>query len=90
MSDETKSALEEFTDTELQEELARRQKEASMPKPIEFPNFDPLKKMCVETIEDIAKDVRVKDHVHYIFECAMECVYGKNIFSWYNENYHGE
>lgn len=86
MSKETKSSLEEFTNTELEEELARREKEKYPPTPIEFPNFEPLKEMCVDVMNEIATDGYSKDHKQYIFECAVECVFGKDVWKWYGKN----
>jgi hypothetical protein len=86
MSGELKHALQEFTDTELLEELDRRKK--GNPKPLEFPNFDHVKKACAEHVQSIIDGTYHEDNddAHYIFEEAMKAVYGADIFKWYNAN----
>lgn len=60
----------------------------SRPRPVDEPNFKPLIKMFEETMDEIVSGNHNSDgdDDHYAWETAMQCVYGKDIFNWYNEN----
>jgi hypothetical protein len=60
---------------------------AQLPKP----DFGPLLKMMAENMESIAKDGHaLKDFDHYVFEVALNAVYGPKIWDWYNKHNRGE
>ena len=73
----------------LQAELEQRRKErelATMPKPVENPDWTEVKKMCQEVIDGLAKEGWYdEDLKHYIYESAMEAVFGKDVFTWMNK-----
>ncbi len=49
-------------------------------------NWEPLKDYMQESIARIASGKgEPKDFKHWIFEIAMEAMYGKDIWNWYNE-----
>ena len=59
----------------------------SRPRPLDDINFKPLIKMLESNMNDIVKgDYSDDDDDHYAWETAMQCVYGKDIFNWYNDN----
>jgi hypothetical protein len=63
-------------------------KSIQRPRPVENPDFKPLIKMLEETMDEIVAGNHNSDgdDDHYAWETAMQCVYGRNIFDWYNEN----
>lgn len=73
----------------LEAERKRLQDErelATMPKPVENPDWTEVKKMCQEVISQLAKDGWYdEDLKHYIYESAMEAVFGKDVFTWMNK-----
>ena len=77
--------LEQFSTDELEEELRRREEEEK-PKQIAAPDLTKLRKICQEYIDSLARDKYVDgDLDHYIFEAAMETVFGKNVWDWIND-----
>ena len=59
----------------------------SRPRPLDDIDFKPLIKMLESNMNDIVKgNYHDDDDDHYIWETAMKCVYGRDIFNWYNEN----
>jgi len=69
---------------ELQEELKRRQ-EKSKPKLLDSPNIKLLQAICQNYINDLERDSYIDDdREHYIFEVAMETVFGKDIWTYVN------
>ncbi len=78
--------LKEFTVEELQEEIEKRKKiRKECPKKIYIPNWEPTIKMCEGYINDLIKN-GYADHDHriYIFEAAVEAVFGKKIWGFVN------
>ena len=73
----------------LTAELEQRRKDhvlATMPKPVENPDWSRVQKMCQEVIDSLAKDNWYDDDMdHYIFEGAMRVVFGKDVFTWMNK-----
>lgn len=55
------------------------------PKPFKKIDIEPLKKICVAYIEAIHKRERFKDGKHYIYEQAMMCIFGEEVWEWINE-----
>jgi len=56
------------------------------PKQLENPDFKKLKESCLEYIQEIANSGYIKDDDldHYIFEDALEAIYGKDIWDFIN------
>lgn len=75
---------------DLERELALRKEteaKARQPKPLASPDFAPLIKLCegyIEGLADGGKGVD-EDYDHWVFECAMECVFGKSVWNWTNK-----
>jgi hypothetical protein len=72
---------------ELVAELAKRKKEASqMPEPLKNPDFSKLRDMIISSYqqcaEEEAEDVNLE---HYIYERAVEAVFGKAFWEWRNK-----
>ncbi len=84
--------IDNISTKDLQAELNRRQKakqESLKPKKLSEPNIAPLQKMCQEYIDAIdTKDPRdgldYDDFKQYIFECAVETVFGKDVWEFIN------
>lgn len=81
--------LKDFTDAQLQAELDRRKLEkikADEPKMLPFNNFVPVQILCQDYINQLAEEGWVNGNLdHYIFEAAMEAVFGKDVWNWINE-----
>ena len=74
--------LKALTTEELQAELARRNKPPTpTPQPVGKPDWTALVEMCQAYLDDPDRD---NDFEQYIFECAIETVYGKDIWEWVN------
>lgn len=79
--------LNDFSDEQLQAELERRKNdEGELQKPVQLdvPDFAPLRKICLKYIDALAVNETDDDLEYYIFECAMECIYGKDVWKWIN------
>jgi hypothetical protein len=80
--------LRKFTDGELKSELDRREKEREereMPRPLAAPDFSSLIALCDEYIKAHVEEEYVDDdYDHGIYEQALECIYGKDVFDWIN------
>jgi hypothetical protein len=77
--------LKDASIDELEEELERR-KHNLPPTPIAQPNFGPLQKMIIESINESIRDKSEdEDFEHYVHEAAIEAVYGKGFWDWYNK-----
>lgn len=86
------SSLKNLSDSELEAELARRaeaKKKAERPQPLPNIDWSPLQKLMTE---EIRKMDEVKDYYHdddfdhWVFETALECVFGKDIWKWWNKH----
>jgi hypothetical protein len=60
--------------------------EAMMPRPkqIEEPSLSALKKACKEYIDSLADGEYDREDEHYIYEAAMEAMYGKEVWEYIN------
>lgn len=95
----SKRDIEEFDDEELETELKRRQEKkriAAKPKPLKNIDWTPLINMCQEQIDNLHENEMCdeddrqyidSDIDHYVYECAMTCVFGANVFKWINRHY---
>lgn len=83
-------SLKNYNTEELQAEIDRRnQSKASTPQPLENLDYTHLTKMCNAYIADVEKyglDGVIDDWREYIFEAAIETVYGDNVWKWINEH----
>lgn len=56
------------------------------PKQLSSIDFEPLKKICQKYIDALADEgCADEDSAHYIFETALECIFGKDV--WHFVNY---
>jgi hypothetical protein len=80
--------VDNLSDQELRTELKRRQQEAQLnriPKPLAEPDWTDLKKVCEEYIAALAKDYYPdEDFGHYIYEAALEAIYGPDVWGFIN------
>jgi len=77
--------LKDASIKELEEELERK-KNNIPPEPLINPNFGPLQKMIIESINLAIKENKEDDDFeHYVYEAAIEAVYGKDFWKWYNK-----
>ena len=76
--------VSELTDEQLAAELARRKKlKAETPTPLATPNFDAVIATVKEYIDSLAKrGEEPKDCKQWMFEAAVEAVYGREIWQW--------
>jgi hypothetical protein len=80
-------SLSKYSDDELRKELERREKVRSVPAPKPKPDFTNLILEAEEGIRSIVKEGHPgKDFEHYIFETAMQCIFGPDVWDWWNEN----
>lgn len=80
--------LSGFTDEELKEELVRRAAEKSTPRPMPktSPDFLPLVAWLEQGMQSIQeRETYPKDFKEYVFESAMTCIYGPEVFAWINK-----
>ena len=77
----------EYSDEELQQELERRRnKKARKPKPVENPDFSTLIETCQKNIDFLVTEGGDdSDWEYWIYEAAMEAVFGKVVWDWINE-----
>lgn len=61
--------------------------DSDVPEPVEHPELAGLIDCCKSYIEEVKEHGECdSDTRHYIFEEAMQAIYGKNIFDWINKN----
>lgn len=83
-------SLTEYTDEQLEKELARRKAFAKIkPHFVEQPNPDSVKEACKSYIEflyseDYNED-ELDDYQNQIFETALQMVYGYEVWDYVNE-----
>lgn len=56
------------------------------PEPLKKPDFSKLEKMVTSVVKQRSEGERRRsDSDHYVFEAAMEAIYGKAIWKWWNK-----
>ena len=73
---------------ELEEELAIRKARAEAeqaPKPIPNPNFNSVRNLCIDHVKNLANGGSHEDSTQYIYEAAMECIFGRSVWDWVNK-----
>lgn len=86
MLDATKMTIEELR--ALLQEREEREREESRPKPLANPDFSAVIKLCQALIDELAEAdscCDMSDNDHYIYEAAMQAVFGKDVWLWINE-----
>lgn len=54
-------------------------------------DLEPLKKICQQYMDFVDNDEEYhedNDFKHYIFETAMQTLYGENVWDWINKRQH--
>ena len=82
--------IQEYPTEILEAELIRRKQqsklEAKLPKPLEVPDYTGLYNMVVDGVLDcVTTEHEDEDFQHYIYEAAMEAVYGEGFWTWRNQ-----
>jgi hypothetical protein len=79
--------LKQFSTDELKNELRRRDIYIETQPPIscENPDFSEVLDLCKVHILDISRNETDEDTIHYIYEAAMEAIYGQDIWQWINK-----
>lgn len=77
--------LHQATDEQIQEEVARR-KRSKRPQPKAQPDWSELLTVLNEAIASAGSDDKHVDPdvEHWVFEAALEAVYGKDVWEWWN------
>jgi hypothetical protein len=79
-------SLKDYSTEELEEEL--RLRELGIPRKVASPNFGRVEKLCDEFVTNLLQDTihpDDNDFDHYVFEAAMEAVYGKGFWGWFRK-----
>lgn len=78
--------LKNFSIEELEAEI-KRQKEVAVPTVIENPVItEKLINGCKEYIEAIQQERSLDNFEHFVFEAAVEAVFGPTVWKWINKN----
>lgn len=79
--------LKDVSDSELEKELERRKMERETPpKPLPNPDFSELTKCIILATDLVARGQSPgKDFDNLVCEKAMEAVYGKGFWIWWNK-----
>lgn len=77
--------LKDISTDDLVAEMDKRKKEVGRPKPRQDIKFEDLIGTCEAILQDIVKRGYSKDAADYIYESAMSCIYGPDIWEWINE-----
>lgn len=85
-------SLDDYTTDDLKKEIEKRKEEVKIkPVPLNMAlndrsDFAETKKACMEYIQEIANGKSDIDK-EFVFESAMEAVYGKDVWDWVNKNF---
>jgi hypothetical protein len=76
--------LKKATTEELQAEIERRKSASKGPPPVQRPiDWAPLLSLIETNVRELAEHGSYgKDFEHYVYESALECVYGTEYWSW--------
>ena len=79
--------LDDYTSDDLVKELKKREEEEieeTRPQPLDVQDFSQVRKACEVHIQELIDGKVDSDIDHYIYETAMEAIYGKDIWNWVN------
>jgi hypothetical protein len=81
-----KDALGDVATKDLEAELERRKKKSNKPpRPLEKPDFTKLHAMILQGVHtSFENEHQDEDFEHFVYEEAMEAVYGKDYWNWRN------
>lgn len=83
--------IEDLSTDTLIKEIEKRgheeEKIESMPAPLENPDFSSVIELCKNQILEMTKADYCEDNDsdHYIYEAAMQAIYGKDVWEWINK-----
>lgn len=77
--------IEDASIEELEAELNRRL--LFKPTPLQNPSFHEVSKSVIELVTVIDGGGSRNDYEQYIFQVAVEAVYGKSIWTWWNSKH---
>ena len=81
------SNLENISDADLLAEVERRNRMA-IPKPLKKINWKMLIALAQEGVGSVAGTGNPgKDFEEYMFQQAMECIFGPDVWKWWNKYY---
>lgn len=78
--------IADISTEELQKELERREDTKKGPAPLTVPNWTKLQQTVVDGIQKCIEEKYMdEDFTHYVYEAAMEAVYGDDFWKWRNK-----
>jgi len=84
MSEE--NVLDQFSDGELEAEVARREKiRNAPPKALLLIDWSRVESAAVEYIKLVDENKRVDQSEHFIFESVINAVFGSDVWEWVNK-----
>jgi hypothetical protein len=82
-------SLDDYSDSDIEMEMERRKElrtRAPEPIAIELTEWDMVMNGCINYIEALKSGNHHTDDIeHYIFERALEAIFGKDVWEWVNE-----
>ena len=83
------SNLRDATEDEIKDEMERRKLEALIPAPQPIKpnecNWSPVFVVCLDYMRDLERQGWADDdYEHYIYESAIEAVFGKDVWKYIN------
>jgi len=78
--------LEDLSTQDLEKELEKRRKAKLHISKKENIDFAPLIELCEEYIEELIMEGSAYSYENKAFETAVECIYGPQVWDWYEEN----
>jgi len=78
--------LDKYSDDELAKEIKRREEEEKigLPTPCLRPDFSKVIAGCEKHIQELQEGKVDRDTDHYIYEDAMQAIYGIDVWDWVN------
>jgi methionine salvage enolase-phosphatase E1 len=78
--------LRKVSKDQLLAEIQRREAEeqrSAAPRPVANPNFDDLRETVIRGVEEtVESGYQDEDFKHYVYEAAVQAVYGKSFWEW--------
>lgn len=81
--------ISDFTITELEEEIKRKQKKEAMPSPLHTINWTRILNVTEDRMTTIAEGFgsrNEEDVKQFLYEEVMKTIYGADVFEWINKN----
>ena len=77
--------LHKYSIAEIEAELLRRKQRMGAPLPVPYPDFTALLDTITSGIAEYVETGQSKDFKQYVYEAAVEAVYGKEFWQWRNK-----